>query len=256
MLSILQQHQAEFTTALIRQQGDYSEFTCNLKNSSKIAPQLALDIYRNNTRSARIDTLELVFPVCNKILGNEVFRSIAREYVISDNDGLSDLNHYGEVFNRHFQLLLNIGRLPEEYVYLPDLAKLEFIIHDAYYADNDPEFNFKLFEQKINNEEPVYFQISASLGLVKSEYPIYKIWLNNQKQQIAKTIYAIEDTQYLLVHRDSYKPVVSPVSKFEYLLLAAFINDFSFQEAIENKEYNIDVILPKLIANKWIAGIK
>ena len=82
-----------------------------------------------------------------------------------------------------------------------------------------------MFEQEINNEEPVYFQISASLGLVKSEYPIYEIWLNNQKQQAAKTIYAIEDTQYLLVHRDSYNPVVSTVSKFEYLLLAAFITE-------------------------------
>ena len=253
---ILQQHQSEFTSALISQQDDDNDFASKINKSSKIDPQRALDIYRNNTNGARIDALALVYPVCNIILGDEVFRSIAREYVLSSNDTQSDLNHYGELFNRHFQLLLNTGRLPEEYMYLSDLAKLEFIIHRAYYADNDPDFNFQLFEQKINNEESFYLKISVSLGLVKSAYPVYEIWLKNNNHQTTKNIYAIEEMQYLLIHRDSYKPVVNPVEKYEYVLLDACINEVLFQGIVESSEYNIDVILPKLITNKWIVGIK
>lgn len=256
MLSILQQHQSEFTSALISQQDDDNDFGSKIIKSSKIDPRRALDIYRNNTCGARIDALAVVYPVCNMILGNEVFRSIAREYVLSDNDGQSDLNHYGELFNRHFQLLLNTGRLPEEYMYLADLAKLEFIIHGAYYTENDPGFNFHLFEQKINNEESFYLKTSVSLGLLKSAYPIYEIWLNNKNHQTTKNICAIEDTQYLLVHRDSFKPIVNPVDKYEYALLDACINDIIFQEIVENSEYDIDAVLPKLITNKWIVGIK
>jgi len=256
MLSILQQHQSEFTSALISQQDDGNDFASKINKSSKIDPQRALDIYRNNTYGARIDALALVYPVCNIILGNEVFRSIAREYVLSGNDTESDLNHYGELFNRHFQLLLNTGRLAEGYMYLSDLAKLEFIIHRAYYADNDPDFNFQLFEQKINNEESFYLKISVSLGLVKSAYPVYEIWLKNKNHQATKDIYAIEETQYLLVHRDSYKLVVIPVERYEYVLLDACINEVLFQDIVESSEYNIDVILPKLITNKWIVGIK
>lgn len=256
MLSSLQQHQEEFADALARHQADHNSFTCKLKESSKITPQLALDIYRNNSRGARVDTLVLVYPACKDILGDEVFRSIAREYVLSYKDKQPDLNHYGKLLSRHFQSLLDAGRLPGEYIYLPDLAELEYKIHIAYYADNDHEFNFQLFELKIKKEETFRLKTSASLGLLKSEFPIYDIWLNNKKRQPDKKIYALEDIQYLLVYRDHYKPDIYLLSKEEYLFLDACINEVSFQELIENSKYKVDAILPKLIADKRITGIE
>lgn len=164
MLSSLQQHQEAFADALVRHQDDHSSFTCKLKKSSKISTQLALDIYRNNSHGARIETLALVHPACKDILGEEVFRSIAKEYVLSYKDRQPDLNHYGKLFNHHFQSLLDAGRLPGEYIYLPDLAELEYKVHIAYYADNDHEFNFQLFELKINKEETFRLKTSTSLG--------------------------------------------------------------------------------------------
>ena len=256
MLNALQQHQSELPRALIRQQGVYEKFSRKIKFSSKISPQLALDIYRNNTGGARASALEIIYPVCKKIVGESVFRLITKEYIIADTVGSGDLNHYGKIFNQHLKRLLRSGRLPEEYAYLSDLARLEYIIHAAYYADDDTEFDFKLFAQKVNKDKPVYFKTSASLGLLKSEYPIYEIWLNNQKQQGYENVNAIKNTQYLLVHRKKFKPVVNPVNKNEYLLIDAFINNFSFQQIIENFEFNIDVVLPKLIKNKWLSGIK
>lgn len=256
MLSNLQQQQEEFSDAIVRHQDDHNSFTYKLKKSSKITPQLALDIYRNNSRGARIDTLALVYPVCKDILGDEVFRSIAREYVFSYQDRQPDLNYYGELLNRHFQSLLDAGRLPGEYIYLPDLAELEYKIHTAYYADNDREFNFQLFESKIKKEETFCLKTSASLGLLKSKYPIHDIWLNNKRRQPAKKIYAIENNQYLLVFRDHYKPDIYQLSEKEYLFLDACINEVSFQELIENSNYEVDAILPKLIADKRITGIK
>ena len=256
MLNVLQQHQSDFAAALVCRQSKNEEFIGKLKDSSKISPQRAIDIYRNNTRGARIDALELVYPICKKILGNDIFRSIAREYVIANVEDTSDLNHYGKQINQKFQLLLDTGRLPEQYVYLPDLAKLEFVIHAAYYADNDSAFDFQLFEHKINNNESMHLKISASLGLLRSEYPVYEIWLNNQKQQAVKEIYAIDNAQYLLVHRGHYKPKVNIVSEVEYRLLKAFINGNSFHKVIKNSGHDIDKVLPKLIANRWVTGIK
>ncbi|NOQ90563.1 MAG: hypothetical protein GQ549_06430 [Gammaproteobacteria bacterium] len=256
MLTILQQHQLEFTNTLIHPTGEYNNFFQKIKSPSKISPQLALDIYRNNTRGARINSLEIIYPVCNKILGEDIFNAIAKEYVIADATGCSDLNHYGRTFNQHLDQLLRTERLEEEYRYLSDLTKLEHLIHSAYYNDNDTEFDFDLFSQKVNKNEPVYLKISTSLGLVKSKYPIYEIWLNNQKQQAVENINAIKDTQYLLIHRKKHKPLISTINKNEYLLIEAIINNFSFQQIIENFEFDSDIILPKLIANKWISGIR
>lgn len=264
MSTALAQQLSEFTRALTANPHDHDEFMTRLTNSSRISPQLAFDIYRNNTRGARIKALEMVYPACKSILGNDTFQPVARGYVIEDSVGVADLNHYGEAFSRYLGGLIDVGRLADEYAYLQDLARLEFKFHAACYADADPVFDFELFEHKVANGEPVYLQLSASLGMLDSRYPIYQIWLHNRpRQETTKNksrsghdIQAITAKQYLLLHREEYIPVVSPVSELEYRLLEAFDNNQSLQAVLGQIEGDIDVVLPGLIANKYIVGIR
>jgi len=265
MSTALAQHLSEFTLALTVNPPDGgNEILSRLIKKSRITPQLALEIYRNNTRGARIKTLEIIYPACQSILGHDTFQSIAQGYVIEDTVGAADLNHYGETFSLYLGDLLDAGRLPDEYAYLQDLASLEFKFHAAYYADSDPVFDYKLFEQKVKNEEKVYLQVNASLGMLASRYPLYQIWSHNHPgQEKMKTkgkgrhdIRAISDTQYLLIYREEYKPVVAPVSDREYRLLEAFDNHQSLQTVLCRIDCDIDVVLPGLIANKYIVGIK
>lgn len=181
---------------------------------------------------------------------------IAQQYVIEDTEGSSDLNHYGESFNLYLKSLLEAGRLPEEYFYLSDLASLEYKMHAAYYANADPMFSFKKFEQKVNNKQQVYFKISSALGLIVSEYPVYEIWRCNKEQQYVEEIKPIEGKQYLLVYRNNYRSSIAVINKNEYGIIKAIINNLSFQNIINNKNCDINNVLPVLIANKWIVGIK
>jgi hypothetical protein len=246
------------THALAGQAQDERDIIPAIKKSSKISPQLALDIYSNNTRGARINALEAIYPACRNILGDDTFRSIASAYVNADAVGASDLNRYGNAFSQHMDSIVGTGRLPEEYSYLADLARLEFMVNAAYYADPEPEFDFELFEQRVLNGEQINFQLNPSLGLLASVYPIHQIWLHNRPElntrQHSHAIRAITDTQYVLVFRDEYIPVVVSVKAHEYQLLEAFANKHSLQDAVEHIGCDIDVALPKLIANKWITG--
>jgi len=259
MLSTLEQHVSVLTHALAGQAQDERSIIPAIKKSSRISPQRALEIYRNNTRGTRINALEVIYPACRNILGDDIFRSIARAYVNADAVGASDLNRYGKAFSQHMDSILDTGRLPEEYSYLADLARLEFMLHAAYYADPEPEFDFELFEQCVLNGEQINFQLSPSLGLLDSPYPIHEIWLHNRpdvnKRQHSHEIRAITDTQYLLVYRDRYIPVVVSVKAHEYQLLEAFANKHSLQDVVEHIDCDIDVMLPGMIANKWITGI-
>ena len=256
MLNVLQQHQSEFACALAHHQSAHQEFVRKITKTSKISPQLALDIYRNNTRGARLKSLQMIYPVCRKILGDETFHLIAQQYVIEDSEGSSDLNHYAESFNLHLELLLAADRLPEEYIYLPELVALEYKIHAAYYANTDPLFPFKLFEQKVNNEQQVYFKLSSALGLIASEHPVYEIWRSNKEQQCTEEIKPIEGKQYLLVYRNGYKSSIAVINNREYSIIKDIINDLSLQEIINNANFDINNVLPVLITNKWIVGIK
>ena len=198
----------------------------------------------------------MIFPVCRKILGDNTFQLIGQQYVIEDAEGSSDLNYYGESFNLYLKSLLEAGRLPKEYFYLSDLVAFEYKMHAAYYANTDPAFPFKLFEQKVNTAEQVYFKTSSALGLMASEYPIYEIWTSNKEQFYAEEIKPIRGKQYLLVYRNDYKSSVAVIHENEYNIIKAITNNFSLQHIVYKMNCDINNILPKLIANKWIVGIK
>jgi hypothetical protein len=259
MLSTLEQHVSMLTHALAGKAQDERGIIPGIKKSSRISPQRALDIYRNNTRGARINALEAIYPACRNILGDDTFRSIASAYVNADTVGVSDLNRYGKAFSQHMDSLLDTGRLPDDYSYLADLARLEFMVHAAYYADPELEFDFELFEQRVLHGEQVGFQLNPSLGLLASAYPIHQIWLHNRPEFNTRphshAIRAITDTQYVLIYRDEYIPVVVSVKAHEYQLLEAFANEHSLQDVVEHIDCDIDSVLPGLIVNRWITGI-
>ncbi len=259
MLINLQEHVAEFASVLSRPAPEEKKsFIEKIIPSSKISPQLAIDIYKNNTRGSRVNALKVVYPACKNILGENIFHSIAKEFVDNDMTGASDLNKYGATFDQHLHSIIKEKRLPSRYDYLPDLAQLEFLVHAAYYADDDLAFDFELFENRMHDQQQIYFQLSDSLGLLDFQVPIHEIWISNCKdiKPEKNSVQAITETQYLLIHRKENTPNVFAVNEHEYKLLYAFLNNNSLQTVIDSIECNIDVILPKLIANRWITGIR
>lgn len=261
MSTPLQQHIVELTQALTADNHDHA-IVDRIERASRISPQLALDIYRNNTRGTRIKALEQIYPACHNILGNDTFHTIARGFVAADVEGMPDLNHYGERFGHYLGELIDAGRLPEEYVYLGDLAGLEYLFHAAYYADTDPVFDFELFEHSVNSSEPVYLKPSASLGLLATPYPVYDIWQLNRPAPQGRPVSAqqhdveaINRMQYLLVYREQDSPIVVAIGERQYRLLDAFANGRSLQAVIDEIGRDVDVLLPRLIANRWIVGV-
>ena len=254
----LQQHIAEFSSALTDLTVDEKEsFIKKIKYSSKISSRLAIEIYKNNTRGARINALIVVYPACRNILGKEVFHSIAKAFVDADVTGSQNLNNYGAKFGQHLSSLLDAGRLPVEFNYLPYLARLEDRVHAAYYANDDPVFDFKLFEDYIKKGSQVYFRLSESLALLAFKIPILEIWLNNHEATDSgvSSVPAITNIQHLLVHRKKNRPVVTKIKPSEYKLLDEFKNKHSLQAAINAVDCDIEKVLPKLIEKKWICGI-
>ena len=255
MLNSLDQHISALTLALADvTQSRENDALDKIKTCSKITPQLALDIYRNNTHGARVHALEDIFPVCVKILGEEVFRLISRDYVNKDKKGMADLNQYGHKFHQHITTLLKMQRLPEDYAYLADLAKLEYLLHSAYYADDDPAFDFKGFEKHLTCRKPTFLKPSHSLGLLQTNYPIRQIWLCNKNQLGFETVEAINESQFLLVYRKRFKPKIFLINENEFHLIEALINAKSLQEITEEEKYDTNIILPRLIENRWVNG--
>ena len=256
MLKLLPQYESEFVAALSGGTAEqHHTFLSKINKKSRISPQLAVEIYSNNTRGARVAALEQIYPACASVVGSKVFRAIAREFVAKDKYGSADLNNYGGAFHRHLQQLLSDERLPQDVIYLADLARLEFLLHQAYYADDDPSFDFNEFEQMINDGIDIRFHTSYALGLIASGYPLHLIWMANVSQQCSSRINAINGTQCLVVHRDRFTPRIEMVDHCTYSTLAAILAACSLQQLVERCDCDITRILPDLIRRRWITGI-
>ena len=109
----------------------------------------------------------------------------------------------------------------------------------------------------------MYLLPSASLGLVHTPYPLYQIWeLNcaasraNGDPMSGQQVESVDGLQYLLVYRDRLTPVIKSVDCCEYCLLDAFSRQRSLQWAIDHIDCYIDVLLPRLIENRWLVGVR
>ena len=125
----LERLQQDFKTWVIDQQGD---FISDIVKTSTLGRQTRLDIYANAYRARLHEALEADFPVLNAMLGDQVFHSIALEYIQqhpSDNPSL-------RWFGRHMPGFLAMHDVYSQHSYLSEMAGFEWALRTAFDARN------------------------------------------------------------------------------------------------------------------------
>ena len=224
----------------------------------KITREERLGIYRSTMRTAHARALSNTYPCCEKILGTRYFKQLTNEYFHEHPATHQNLNLYGESFPSFLQIWIRSHAELTDYQYLPDLAKLELAYERAYYAQGNPVFDFKILatldEDSYRN---IHFQLSASLSVLKSIYPVYEIWIANQKQESAKEVNAVYEPQYLCVTRENFNPVVHKIDQTCWWVIQKIQNNFSFGELEilarqEGMNIQLQTVIPELVHKKWI----
>ena len=142
-----------------------------------------IHVYRNGVKAARISALKEIYPVCLTVLGERCFKAVARDYVYAHPSLQPDLNLYGEDFAGQLGQALTLPGF-EGLDYLPDLARLEWLWHGLYYADDDPVFDAQAFARDAAEDaESIRFQVSASLRLLSSPWPVAELWRRHRERR-------------------------------------------------------------------------
>ena len=228
--------------------------------NGRITQKERLNIYRSTMRTAHIDALVETYQCCEKILGDKYFNQIASDYFYKYPATSQNLNLYGKSFPLFLQSWVQDHAELMDYKYLPDLAKLELARELAYYAKEDPIFDFNLLAT-LNEDsyQHIYFNLSSSLSVLRSIYPVYEIWHANQEQEGAKEIKAIHEPQYLCITRENFKPVIHKIDQLCWWVIEKIQNSSSFGELEilaqqEENDIPLQKIVPELINKKWICG--
>ncbi|WP_434357561.1 DNA-binding domain-containing protein [Parasalinivibrio latis] len=134
-----------------------------------------LQIYRNNFVITLTECLELAYPACQKLVGEEFFEAVARRHILSYPLSTASVSDYGEGFA---DTLAGLEAVTSNTPYLPDLARVEWMVYRLSqfpWAAN--EFPFDLLQQVPPEQMgDLHLVPSGLVGLVSAEYAVGDLW--------------------------------------------------------------------------------
>jgi hypothetical protein len=190
-----------------------------------------LGIYRNNTFSGLSKALAAAYPVTERLVGADFFRYTAHEFIRAYPSRSGDLAEYGN----EFPCFLNSFEPCRALVYLPDVARLEQAFNQAYRsAEHAPLALEKLAAISPEQYGLLQFRLHPSARLLKSNYPIARIWdINQSDYNGEETVDLTSGGCNLLVYRPQLAVTIQPLMAGEYTLLSALAAGVSFADACE-----------------------
>ena len=230
-----------------------------IRTDGHIPPELALLIYGNNVSGARVKSLVAAYPACFRILGEVCFNNLAHRFIEHTPSVQPDLNHYGAAFSDFLDEWTQSQASFSDYRYLGDLARLEWLCHTAYYAEDDPQFDFRaLAKASQGAQEACCFQLGHSVGLLQSDYPVMAIRETNLSTSEATAVQAVELPEHLVVSRPAFQIRVERIDALTFEVLASCQEGMTLGHITStNQDYTrmIPEILPGLIQHGWITAM-
>jgi len=214
-------------------------------------------IYRNNITGARVRALGAIYPVCKEIVGEDCFQGMARSFAWQTPDRSEDLNVYGEAFAAFLAEQVRTQEAFSALPYLPELARLEWYWHAAYYAPDDVPFPATGLETLTPDDiERISFPLNASLSLMETGFPVFEIWHRHREKENVSSVDALGETEYLCIYREGYESRIERIDRARYALLGACGEGLCLARLAElaGVRESLSTLLPEMIARGWVVA--
>lgn len=147
--------------------------------TSSLPAARRMSVYRNNFYSNLASALAATYPVVRRLVGNDYFDQVAREYVRTYPSVSGDLQEYGEIFPDFLHVRPETESLP----YLRDVAQLEWAWQEVFHADAGlGAFDVQgLSALAPEQQDRLGFRLNPASRLLYSRFPSLRIWQVNQE---------------------------------------------------------------------------
>jgi hypothetical protein len=200
-----------------------------LRSWTGAAPTRRYGVYRNNVATGLARALALRFPVTEKIVGEEFFTAMARDFALGSPPSSPVLLHYGESFPDFVAAFPPAASLP----YLADIVRLENARVRAYHARDiaiiDPQALMRIPTERVSG---LTFAFHPAAAVLTSTHPIVTIWAMNSG---AQPLGPIEDwrAQNALVTRPELTVLTREIEPASARFLLALMQGSTLGEAYE-----------------------
>lgn len=251
----LSELQKKFVAALNQTSTDVLNY---IQSGLILSAAAHLAIYQGSIKGSLQKTLKDIYPVCHKLVGEEFFLGMIDKYIADHPSRSANLGEYGEQFATFIMHFAPTNVLP----YLADVARLEWAWHYAFTAPDETGMDFQRLQDCYSNTgENIVFCLPKRSFLLKSNYPIQRIWEVNQDDFIGDQTIVLEQEQshFFLVFRKELTMRIDPLTAIEWQILNWVKSELPLGKlcekvSIDYPEVSISEILGHFTAQGWLAS--
>ncbi|TAK75569.1 MAG: DUF2063 domain-containing protein [Aquabacterium sp.] len=148
-----------------------------LRTGTRPGGEQRLQVYRNSFVQGLTAALRAVYPVLDRLVGEDYFDHLARLYLGAHPPHAATLQAFGHALPGFVATLDSAATLP----YLGDVAALEWAYHLAWHARTRPPLAPQDLAAVPPQDQPrLVLQLQPGARFVRSAYPVLAIWQANQ----------------------------------------------------------------------------
>jgi hypothetical protein len=168
-----------------------------------------LHVFKNNYLYSTYDHILGIFPVVQRFVGEDFFKSVAKDFASECPPQEPVMHKYGE----NFSDFLRVHEALSEMQYIADLAQVEWNIHALQF----------MAAPEISGLNPV-------MAVVNSDYPLIRLWMVGQGQLPPESVHIDEGGDTLAIVRVNDEILIQPLSHDEFDSVGQLLNGLSFQK--------------------------
>lgn len=227
-----------------------AEFARALRAPAPEGFPAGLAAYRANVEGNLAAALAGAYPLVRKIVGEGFFAQLCRAYGARHPSASGDLNRYGGGFARFLSDYQEVADLP----YLPDVARMEWLAHRAYYARDADEFDPRaLAAVPAERYALLRPRLAPACALLSSAWPLGRIWAVHQDDyRGAFEVDLRAGPDRILVHRPRWRASVDSLGAGDFQLLEAVARGAQLGTALEAALAAEPAFDPSAALLRWI----
>jgi hypothetical protein len=200
-------------------------------------PRMA--VYRANVFGNWRAALAGAYPVTHRIVGAGFFDAMARDYARAHPSQSGDLHEYGAQLAGFLATYAHA----QDLLYLPDVARMEWLAHRAYYAADAAVFDFS---------RPTEVRLAPACALLQSEWPLAQIWHAHQEGGEPESVDLSAGPDRVLVHRPEWRVEVCSLRPGDYRFLERLGSGAGLGAALEAAAVEDPGFVPRVAFAAWI----
>ncbi|MDZ4662688.1 MAG: DNA-binding domain-containing protein [Pseudomonadota bacterium] len=232
-----------------------SSFIEGLIPCGKLSVERALSIYSNAYRVRMSEALGETFKVVWWCLGDEVFFSICREFILKSPSTFYNLAQYGEKFPE----FLESQPVSVEMPFLKHLALFEWQFKEIFHCAEEKSLDQSQWQTLASIENPKFI-FTAQLKFLTYPYGIRNIWRSFKnafdEKSFKKPDWKI--SQNFLIYKKDHEVFLKDLEIGEFEFLTRLSQGNAFENAasgLELKEKNIKELFEFLFTHSLVANI-